>query len=238
MNISENPETLSTDIMVQRDLGSSVMLENESGANEAVNQHCPHDLQAPPGICNTLSLDASSFAMQQPLHVPYTTPLVGVVSNTPTMVEGGTIQGVVVPTEETLPVTSPPQLHGRMDSTCAREVGTTPVPTQNAGMTSVTRSIVTTIPSVSLSSSATTHLPPTEGSSGGSDHGILHSDSQQGTTQELNPCAGYVDPGKGPLSGGVQATIVGTNFPHTLPLNVYFGTNLALVVSWKHQVRG
>ena len=221
--------------MVQRDLRPSGVLEDESRANEIVNQHHPHDLQVPPGICDALPLGASSFTMQEPLHAPYSTPFMGVTSNTPTRVGGDTIQGVVVPTEETLPVTSPPQSYRRMDSTCARDVGTTPAPIQNAGMTSAIRPIVTTIPSGS-SSSVTTHLPSTEGSSGGSDHGITHSGSQQGTTQEQNPCAGYVDPSKGPLSGGVQATIVGTNFPHTLPLSVYFGKNLARVVSREHLV--
>ena len=221
--------------MVQRDVRPSGVLENESRANKTVNQHRPHDIQVATGISNSLHLGASSSTMQQPLQVPYPTPFMGVVSNTPTRVGGDTIQGVVVPTRGALPVTSPSQL---MDWTSPHEVGATPAPIQNASMTSATRFIVTTIPSESLSSSATTLLPSTEGSSNGNDHGITHLGSQQGTTQRLNPCAEYVAPSKGPMSGGLEVTIVGTNFPHTSPLSVYFSTNLALVVSWKHLVRG
>ena len=224
--------------MVQRAVRPSGVLENESRANEAVNKHHPHDLQVPPGVRNTLPLGASPFTMQQPLHVPYSTPFMGVVSNTPTRVGGDTIQGVVVPSEEILPVTSPSQLQKRIDSTSPREEGTTPATIQNAGMTSAACSIVTAIPSETLSSSATTLPPSTEGPSNESDHVLTHSGSQQGTTQELNPCAEYVAPSKGPMSGGIEVTIVGTNFPHTLPLCVYFGANIAFVVSWKHLVRG
>ena len=224
--------------MVQRDVRPSCVLENESRANQTVNQHRPHDLQAPPRISNTLPLGASSFTMRQPLLDPYPTPFMGVVSSTPTRVGGDTIQGVVVPTRGTLPLTSPSQLHRRMDWAYPHEVGTTPVPIRNASTTSATYSIVTTIPSESLSSSATTFLPPPEGSSNGDDHGITHPGSQQGTTQRLNPRAEYVAPSKGPMSGGVEVTIVGINFPHTLPLSVYFSTNLALVVSWKYLVHG
>ena len=214
------------------------MLENESRANQTINQHRSHDLQAPHGMSNTLPFGASSFTMRQPSHVPYPTPFMGVVSSTPTRVGGDTIQGIVMPTRGTLPVTSPSQLHRRMDWSCPHEVGTTPAPIQNASTTSATCSIVTTTPSESMSSSATTLPSTTEGPSNGNDHGITHPGSQQGTTQRPNPCAEYVAPSKGPMSGGVEVTIVGTNFPHTLPLSVYFGTNLALVVSWGHLVHG
>ena len=214
------------------------VLENESRANKAVNQHRPHELQVPLEICSTLPLGTGSFTIQHPFHAPYPTPLMGVAPNPPTRVGGDTTSGVVVPTQETLPVIFPSQLRRRMDWTCPREVRTTPGPIQSAGMTSATPSIVTTIPSESLSSSATTLFPSIEGSSNGSDHGITPSDSQQGTTQELSPCVEYVAPSKGPMSGGIEVTIVGTNIPHTLLLSVYFGTNPALIVSWKHLVRG
>ena len=235
---SINIETRSADIMVQRDIRTFGALENESRADKAVNQHRPHDLQTPPRICNTLQLGASSSTIQQPLHVLYPTPFMRVASNPPTRVGGDTTQGVVVPTRETFPVISPSQLYRRMDWTCPHEVGTAPAPIQNAGVTSATHSILTTIPSESLSPSAATLPPSTEGSPNGVDHGITHSGVQQGTTQELNPCVEYVAPNKGAMSGGVEVTIVGTNFPHTLSLIVYFGTNPALVVSWEHLVRG
>lgn len=213
------------------------MLENESRANQTINRHRPHDLQVSSGIYNT-PFSTSSFTMQQPLHVPYPTPFMGVVPNTPTRVEGDAIQGVVEPTKETLPVTSLFQLHGGMDWRCPHNVGTTPAPVQNIGITSATRSAIPTIPSESLFSSATTLLPSNEGSSNGSYHGITRPNLRQGTTQELNPCAEYMAPSKGPMSGGVEVTIVGTNFPHTLTLSVYFSTKLALVVSWKYLLRG
>ena len=231
-------ETHSADVVVRRDVRTFGVLENESRANEPVNQHHPHELQVDPRIRNTLPLGASSFTIQQPLLVPYPTPLMGVASNPPTRVGGDTIQGVVVPTKETFPVVSPSQSRRRMHWTFPHELGTTPALIQNAGMTSATPSIATTIPFESLPSSATTVHPSTEGSSNGSDHGITYSDSQQGTTQELNPCVEYVAPSKGPMSGGVEVTIVGTNFPHTLPLSVYFSTNPALIVSWELLVCG
>jgi len=221
-------------IEAQRDVRPSGVLQDESGANETVNQHRPRDLRVSSEIYNTPPLGTGSFTMQRPLYVPYPTPFMGVVSNTPTMVGGYTIQGIVEPTQEAPPATFPPQLHGGMDR---RYPHLTPAPVQNAGMTSTTRSIVPTIPSVLLSS-ATTLLPSTEGSSNGSDHVITGFSLQQGTTQELNPCAEYVVPCRGPMSGGVEVTIVGNNFPYTLPLSVYFNTKRALVVSWKHLVCG
>lgn len=224
--------------MVQRDLIPSGVLENETRANETVNKHPPRDLQVPPGICSTLPLGISSFTTQQSLHVPYPTPFIGVVSNPPIRVVEDIIPGVVEPTKETLQVIPPFRLHGRMDWACSHETGTTPAPIPNADMISATGSIVPTIPPELLSPSATTTLPSTEGSSNGSDHGITCSSSQQSTTQELNPCAEYVAPSKGPMSGGLEVTIVGTNFPYTLPLRVYFSTQLAPIVSWKHLARG
>jgi hypothetical protein len=225
--------------VAQRDVRPSGVLEDESRANEAVNQHHSHDLQVSSGICYTAPLGTSSFTIQQPEHIPYATNLMGVASGTPTRVGEDTIQGVSGATKEALPATSPFQLHGRMDGRCPHPTPTPvhPAPVQNAGMASSTCSIIPTIPSESLSSS-TTLLPSTEGSSNGSDHGVTRSSLQQATTQELSPCAEYVAPSKGPMSGGVEVTIVGTNFPHTLPLRVYFNTKLALVVSWKHLVRG
>jgi hypothetical protein len=221
--------------MAQRDVSPSGVLEDESRANETVNQHRPHDLQVSSGICYKPPLGTSSFAMQQPLQVSYPTLFMGVVSDTSTRVVEDTMQGVVGPTMEALPATSPFHLHGGMDWSCPHP---TPAPAQNAGVTSATRFIIPTIPFESLSSSATTLLPSPEGSPNERDHGVTRSILQQGTTQELSPCAEYVAPSKGPMSGGVEVTIVGSNFPHTLPLCVYFNTNLALVVSWKHLVHG
>jgi hypothetical protein len=233
-----NIETRSTDIMVRRDPRPSPVLENESGANDTVNQHLPHDLHISPRIYDILPLGASSFTMQQPLHVPYPTPFMAVVSNTSTRVGEDIIQGVVEPTKEALGVISPSQLHGRMDWRRPHEVGATPAAIRITGTTSSTLSIIPTIPPESLSSSATTLLPSTEGSSNGSHHGIIRYSSHQGSIQELNPCAEYVAPGKGPMSGGIEVTIVGIDFPHTLPLRVYFSTKPALVVGWKHLALG
>lgn len=237
---SRNPiniETRSTDIMARRDVRPPGVHENESRANQTISRHRPHDLQVSSGVYNT-PLSTSSFTTQQPLYVPYPTPFMGVVPNTPTRVEGDAIQGVVEPTKETLPVTSPFQLHGGMNLRWPHNVGTTPAPVHNTAITSATRSAIPAIPSESLFSSATTLLPSTEGSSNGNDHGITRLSLRQGTTQEPNPCAEYMAPSKGPMSGGVEVTIVGTNFPHTLALSVYFSTKLALVVSWKHLLHG
>jgi len=220
--------------MVQSDHRPSELLENES---EAVDQRHSHDLQCRPGIHNTLQFGASSSTMQHPLDVPNHTPFIGVVSNIWTRDREDRIQGVVDSTEETPRFIPPSQLHGRTDSTHPHEIGTAPAPIYNARVTSATCSVIPMIPSDSFSSSATTIFPSTEGSSNGGDHRLIRSSLQRGTPQEPNPYAEYVVPSKGPMSGGVEVTIVGTNFPHTLPLNVYFGTKLALIVSWDHLTR-
>jgi len=202
-----------------------------------VDQLYSHDPQVCPGICNTPSLGTSSFITQQLSNVPNPTPFVGIVSNTSTRHGGDITRGVVDPTEETPRTISPPQQHGKTDRAYPRQLGSAPVPIHDVKMTSATGPITRTILSGSLSSSSATILPSTARPPNGSD-GVLLSSSQRGTTQESNPCAEYVAPGKGPLSGGVEVTIVGTNFPHTLPLRVYFNTKLALVVSWEYLARG
>jgi len=220
--------------MVQKDLRPSGVLENESRANEALDQHHYHDLHVSPGIYDTLQPGTGSFTMHQPLDIP--NPL-GVVSNTSTRDGEDITQGVFHPAEETLQALPPSQQHESTDWTYPYQLGA-PVSISNAGMTSATRFIVPMTLCDSLPSSATTILPPTEGPSNGSDHRPMRHSPQQDTTQEPSPCAEYVAPSKGPLSGGVEVTIVGTNFPHTLPLSVYFGTKLAVIVSWEHLVRG
>ena len=118
------------------------------------------------------------------------------------------------------------------------EVGTAPAPIHDAGMTPTTCSVTQAISSASLPSSLTIIPPSTEETLNRSDHGIIRSSPQQRSIQEPNPCAEYVVPSKGPMSGGIEVTIVGTNFPHTLPLSVYFSTKLALIVSWQYLGRG
>jgi len=230
---SINLETCSANFMVQKDLRPSGVLENESRANETFNQHHSHDLHVSPRIYDTLQLGTSSFTMHQPLDAP--NPM-GVVSNTLTRDGEDIMQGVFDLAEEIPQALPPSQQHERTDWT-PYQVGA-PAPISNAGVTSATRSIFPTILYDSLPSSATTSFPPTEGTSNRSDRRLICSSSQQDTTQEPSPCAEYVAPSKGPLSGGVEVTIVGTNFPHTLPLSVYFSTKLAVVVSWEHLIHG
>jgi len=178
--------------------------------------------------------------MQQPLNDPNPTPFIGVASNKLTRDGEGITQGVIGSTEETLKTISPSQQHGRTDWAYPYQPGTAPAPTlyADAGMTFSSRSSIPTISCGSMSSSGATFLPSTSRSPKRSDHGVIRSSSQRRNTQELNPCAEYVAPSKGPMLGGVEVTIVGTNFPHTLPLSVYFGTKLAYVVSREYLVRG
>ena len=134
----------------------------------------------------------------------------------------------VDPTEEMLQLQ-----YGGISWTYPHDVGTAPAPMYDAGVTSNTRSIIQAIPYDSLCSSPAIILP-----SNRSDHGVIRSNSQQWYIQEPNPRAEYVVPSKGPMAGGIEVTIVGTNFPHTLPLCVYFSTKLALIVSWEYLGRG
>lgn len=217
--------------MVHKDLRPSGVLGNESRADGAVNNHRSHDTQVCLGINGTQPLGTSSFTMQRPLDDP---SLIEAVSNTLTRDGEDMIQMVENPTEEALQVISPCR---RTDWTYPHQAGTAPAPIRNAGMAAATHPIISTIPRHSVSSSATTIPLSTEGSSNGSDHGFIHPSSQQGATQDPNPCAEYVVPSKGPMSGGIEVTIVGTNFPHTLPLSVYFSTKIALVVRRKHLAR-
>ena len=126
-------------------------------------------------------------------------------------------------TEGTLQTISPYQIYGNTDWTHPHQPGTALAPTHYAGMAFATRPSIPTIPRGSIHSSAATILP--------SDHRIMRFSSQQRNTQELNPFVEYVAPSKGPMTGGVEVTIVGTNFPHTLPLSVYFSTKPAIIVS-------
>jgi hypothetical protein len=199
-----------------------------------MNRHRPHDLQVPPGICNTPLLGTSSSTMQQPLNVPNPTPIMGVASNKPTRDGEGIMQGLVDPTEGTLQFISPSRLYGRPNWTHPYQPGTASAPTHFAGMKFATHSSIPTMPYGSILPFAATVLPST---AKGSDHGITRSSPQPGPTQELGPCAEYVAPSKGSMLGGVEVTIVGTNFPHTLPLSVYFSTKLALIVSWEYLAR-
>lgn len=216
-------ETHSTGIVVQRNNRPSGVLENESRVNEALSQRCPHDLQVSPGICDTLPLGASSSTMQQPFHVPHPTPFMGVVSNKSTSNGEGITQKVVGSTEETLQTISPYQIYGKTDWTHPHQPGTARAPTHYSGMAFATHPSIPTIPRGSIHSSAATILP--------SDHRIMRFSSQQSNAQEINPYVEYVAPSKGPMSGGVEVTIVGINFPHTLPLSVYFSTKPAIIVS-------
>ena len=171
--------------------------------------------------------------MQQPFHRPKATPFTGVVSNKLIGNGGGIAHRIVGSSEETLQTISPSQLYGRTDRPHPHQPGTALPPTHYAGMTSSTRPSIPTMPCGPISSFAATIPPSIAWSSNGSGHGIIPPNSQQGTTQELNPCAEYVAPSKGPMMGGVEVTIVGTNFPHTLPLSVYFSEKPALIVSWE-----
>ena len=199
--------------MVQKDLRPSGVLENESRANKVISQRHYHDLHVSPGIYDTRQLGTSSFVMHQPLDV--SNPM-GVVSNTSTRDGEDIMQGVFDPAKETPQVLPPSQQHECTDWTYPYQLEA-PALISNTGVTSATRFIVPTILCDSLPSSA--------------NHRLMRSSSQQDTTQEPSPCARYVAPSKGPLSGGIEVTIVGTNFPYTLPLSVYFGTKLAVVVS-------
>ncbi len=210
------------------------MLENESRANENLSRYYPHDLQVSPGICNTLPLGTSNSTMQQPFHVPNPTPFMGVVSNKLIRNGGGIAHAVVGSSEETV---SPSQLYGRTDWSHPHQPGTALAPTHYAGTTFSTRPSIPTMPCGPISSFAATIPPSIAWSPNRSDHGVVPSNSQRGTIQELNPCAEYVAPSKGPMTGGVEVTIVGTNFPHTLPLSVYFSKKPALIVSGKHLAR-
>ena len=220
--------------MVQRDLRPSGVLENKSKPNETANQHYSNDPQVRPGIINTLPLGTSSFTMQRPSNVPNPTPFIEIGSNSSTGVGKDLTQGIVDSTEEGLQIIYPSQQCGRTDWTYPHQVGTALTSVHNAGMISANRSIIPMRPCDSLSSSATTILPSTTRFLNRNGHGLIPSDSQQRTTQDPSPCVEYVVPSKGPMSGGVEVTIVGTDFPHTLPLSVYFSTKLALIVSWKH----
>lgn len=217
--------------MVQTDPQPPGVLENESGSNVTVNQRHSHDLRVCPGIHDT-PLGTNSFAVQQPSNDPSPTPSIGIVPNTLTGYGEGMMAEEVNSTEEILQVVSPLQ-YGRISWTYPHDVGTAPAPMYDAGVTSNTCSITQAIPYDSLCSSPAIILP-----SNRSDHGIIHSNSQQWSSQEPNPRAEYVVPSKGPMAGGIEVTIVGTNFPHTLPLCVYFSTKLALIVSWEYLGRG
>jgi hypothetical protein len=225
-------ETRGADIVVQRDIRPSGVLKKESRANKTLSECCPHDLQASPGICNTLPLGTSPSTMQQPFHFTHPTQFIGVVSNKSTRNGGDITQGVLSSTEETLQTRSPYQLYH------PHQPGTALAPTHYTGVAFSTRHSIPTMPLGSISSSAAALLPSTASYPNGRDHGITRSSSQQDTTQELNSCAEYVAPSKGTMSGGVEVTIVGTNFPHTLSLSVYFSTKPAVIVSREYLARG
>ena len=207
------------------------MLENESRANEHLNQYCPYDFQASPGVCNTLSLGTSNLTMQQPFHVPNPTPFMEVTSNKLTRNGEDIAPGVVVSSEETLQTISPSGLYRRTFWPHPHQPGTAVAPTHYTGATFSTHPSIPTMPRGSISSFAPTIRPSMARSPNGGDHGVMPSNSQQGTPQELDPCAEYVAPSKGPMSGGLEVTIVGTNFPHTLSLSVYFGKKPSIIVS-------
>ena len=213
------------------------MLENESRANEILNQHNPHDLQVSPGICNTLPLGTSNFTMQQPFHVPNPTPFMGVASNKLTRNGEDIAPGVVISNEGTLQTISPSRLYRRTVWPHPHQPGTALAPTHYAGAIFFTHPSIPTMPCGPMSSSPPTFRPSIARSPNGSDHRVMPSNSQQGTPQELITCVEYVAPSKGPMSGGLEVTIVGTNFPHTLSLSVYFGKKSSTIVSWEHLAR-
>jgi len=167
----------------------------------------------------------SSSTTQQPLQVPHPTAFIGVVSNRSTGNREDTTQA---PTEEALRTISPYQLYH------PHQPGTALAPTRYTGVAFPARSGIPTMPLGSVSSSAATILPSTTWYPNVRDHGTRRSSSQQGTTQEPTSSAEYVAPSKGPMSGGVEVTIIGSNFPHTLPLSVYFSTKAAVIVSRKY----
>ena len=189
-------------------------------ASETVKQRfLVHGTQGFP-ISHIALPPATSSSMGQPRDVLDPVPSIGITSNPLTMDTGNFIQGVVGPTEESAIRLA--QLNSRTDQTRTDQEGATPLLTRGA---QVTHPSASTFPMMPFgSSSYATVFPSTVGSPNGSG-------SQPNIFQAPNPRAHYVAPSKGPMLGGIEVTIIGTNFPHELPVYVYFGTRPAIIVS-------